>query len=538
MKTFLKGLLYFFVFSNFVISQTSTEPYSIEVERINMPGTPSIHSFAFAQSNGKWLFIAGRTNGLHGFDAVSAFPKQYANKNIFVVDPVTIQTWSRNIFADLTFQTADPLRSTNMQYFQDGNKLYIIGGYGYDSLSDGLITFPTLTVVDVNETIQAITNGTSISSYVRQITDARLQVCGGELQKLGDYYYLVGGHKFTGYYSQFSNDQVYTDQIRKFKINDNGISVSISDYSAFTDTSEYHRRDMNVVPAIKPDGITPFMILYGGVFKHGVDLPFLNPIYIYEDNISIDYSFVQKMSQYTCSYLSAFEADKGNLHTTLFGGMSIYFFNEVTQMLEYDSLVPFINDITTISKNNSGVSAEIISPTKMPALLGTNAKFILDESVPQYSNKIIKLDQLTGRTYVGIIYGGIRALLPNNTPSYPSDYILKVYINPKTIGIKPIGDIVPSEFGLNQNYPNPFNPVTKIKFNIPLTSKTKLVVFDAMGREVSTLVDAKLEAGVYEVNWDGNNFSSGVYFYKLITEIPSSNTGENYIETKKMLLMK
>lgn len=51
------------------------------------------------------------------------------------------------------------MRSTNMQYYQDGNKLYLIGGYGYDSASNSLITFPVLTVIDVNETMQAIISG-------------------------------------------------------------------------------------------------------------------------------------------------------------------------------------------------------------------------------------------------------------------------------------------------------------------------------------------------------------------------------------------
>ena len=134
-----------------VKSQSENDPYAIEFERIYIPGSPAIHSFAFAESNGKWLFIGGRTNGLHGFNPGDAFPKQYSNKNIFVVNPNTLETYSKNIFSDCSYTTADPLRSTNMQYFQDGNKLYLIGGYGYDSASNSLVTFPVLTVIDVNE---------------------------------------------------------------------------------------------------------------------------------------------------------------------------------------------------------------------------------------------------------------------------------------------------------------------------------------------------------------------------------------------------
>ena len=411
-------------------SSATSNPYSIEIEETLMPGTPAIHSFAFAQSGGKWLFIGGRTNGLHGFTPATAFPKQFSNKNIFVVDPVSMQTWSRNIFLDLPFTVTDQFRSSNMESVQIGNKLYIVGGYGYDSTVNSLKTFSLLSVIDVNEIIQAVINGNSIAPFVRQITDSRMQVTGGELEKLGDYFYLTGGHIFTGGYRRTVNNQIYTDQIRKFKINDNGINISISDYSAFTDTTEYHRRDLNLVPALKDNGSTEYLIMYGGVFKRNIDLPYLNPIYIDDNSITVDYGYQQIMNQYTTAFMSAYNSSAGKMHTTFFGGMSLHSFNEITQSLEYDSLVPFIDDITTLTRNQDGTSGEIISTEKMPALLGTNAKFILSDSIPKYSNDVIKLDQITGRTLAGYVYGGIRALLPNNGASFPSEYILKVYITP------------------------------------------------------------------------------------------------------------
>ncbi len=94
---------------------------------------------------------------------------------------------------------------------------------------------------------------------------------------------------------------------------------------------------------------------------------------------------------------------------------------------------------------------------------------------------------------------------------------------------------MPELFLLSQNYPNPFNPQTKIKFDVPAnvkgkTSNVKLVIYDLLGREVVTLVNEELKPGTYEVDWDASNFSSGVYFYRIISG--------NYIETKKMILMK
>jgi hypothetical protein len=118
-------------------------------------------------------------------------------------------------------------------------------------------------------------------------------------------------------------------------------------------------------------------------------------------------------------------------------------------------------------------------------------------------------------------------------------------------------EVIPSTFELFQNYPNPFNPVTTIKYSIPTnviaipTSRDKksleitssslsqriprndnlrLVIYDMLGNELATLVDEQKQPGIYEAEFDGTNFSSGVYFYRLIY-------GEHSL-TKKMILMK
>lgn len=98
------------------------------------------------------------------------------------------------------------------------------------------------------------------------------------------------------------------------------------------------------------------------------------------------------------------------------------------------------------------------------------------------------------------------------------------------IGINVISSDVPSNFSLSQNYPNPFNPSTKIRFEVPKSDYFKLVVYDYLGREVSIPVNQQLNPGTYEVDFDGSNMTSGVYFYKIFTV--------NYTETKKMVLLK
>lgn len=91
-----------------------------------------------------------------------------------------------------------------------------------------------------------------------------------------------------------------------------------------------------------------------------------------------------------------------------------------------------------------------------------------------------------------------------------------------------------TQFELFQNYPNPFNPVTNIKYSIPESGigdvYTTLKVYDFLGREVSTLVNESKPAGVYEIQFNGSNLSSGVYTYRL-----ESN---GISQTRKFVLMK
>lgn len=103
------------------------------------------------------------------------------------------------------------------------------------------------------------------------------------------------------------------------------------------------------------------------------------------------------------------------------------------------------------------------------------------------------------------------------------------------IGINNISTEIPQRFYLHQNYPNPFNPVTRIRFDIPSKGKgqmadVKLIVYDILGREVSTLVNEQLKPGTYEIEWNASSYASGIYFYQL--------SSEHFSQSKKMVLNK
>ncbi len=106
-----------------------------------------------------------------------------------------------------------------------------------------------------------------------------------------------------------------------------------------------------------------------------------------------------------------------------------------------------------------------------------------------------------------------------------------IFKNVATTGIKN-NNISVNSYELYQNFPNPFNPSTVIKFDIPKSNFTSLIIYDVNGRELTRLVNEKLNSGSYEFKFAADNFglSSGVYYYKLVA-------GE-FIETKKMMLVK
>jgi hypothetical protein len=170
----------------------------------------------------------------------------------------------------------------------------------------------------------------------------------------------------------------------------------------------------------------------------------------------------------------------------------------------------------------------------------------------------------SGHNYTGTVFDDeADTLITNGTPPftghYRPEYSLDKYDNSSTTGYwvlkllnmsenitgelvewcvnisyyDPIGIVntqIPVKFSLSQNYPNPFNASTKINYDIPEQGNVKLTIYDILGREVSVLVNSEHRPGKYEAVWNANNFSSGVYFYRLIYG--------DLIVSKKMVLIK
>jgi plastocyanin len=112
----------------------------------------------------------------------------------------------------------------------------------------------------------------------------------------------------------------------------------------------------------------------------------------------------------------------------------------------------------------------------------------------------------------------------------PHSPFMNGVINATLSNVNNISQRVPESFKLSQNYPNPFNPSTSIEFSLSKSSFTTLKVYNLIGQEVATLVNEKLNAGIYKATWDGSSSVSGIYFYKI--------NANGYQETRKMMLIK
>jgi hypothetical protein len=494
--TVFLGLL-FLSFS--VYSQNS--PFNIYIEPLNISGLGGIQSYAFGQHNGKWLIVGGRLDGLHRRQPFAAFDIAGNNNQLIVIDPVTQQKWTAPI-TSLSVSLQEQLSSTNMEFHQEGNYLYIIGGYGYNTASGVRKTFDNLTAIDIPSVINAVIGGTVITSYFRQISDAQFAVTGGHLKKIKNTFYLIGGNKFDGNYNPMGNPtytQVYTDAIRKFSLTDNGTTITINHLPTITDATNLHRRDYNAVPQILPngaEGITAF----SGVFQPTIDLPFLNCVNIDSISYIVNNVFQQYYNHYHCAVLPLYSAANSDMHNVFFGGIAQYY--DSLGVLVQDNNVPFVKTIARVTRNSSGTMAEYKLPIEMPSLLGAGAEFIPIKSVPQFSNEVFKLDDFTAdSTLVGYIYGGISSTAANifftntGTQSSASSQIFKVYvIKNSIIGVHNLNEQSIGTLKM-QVFPNPNDGDFVVKFHLNKITETKISLYTIEGKKIEERILNNLQIG-------------------------------------------
>ncbi len=522
---FIFSILTLFIINSYN-SQTST-PFSIEIEPISIANTPGLHSYSWGKtSDGKWVILGGRLDGLHQRQPFAAFLEQDNNKSIHVIDPINNQVWSQSL-SSLSSSIFEQLQSTNQQFYQRDTVLYITGGYGFSASSNDHITYPYLTAVSLNQVANAVINGDNITNFFRQINDSRFAVTGGQMGYLNNTFYLVGGNLFNGRYNPMGPNngpgfiQEYNEKIKRFKIIDNGTSLTISDYTEVIDPTNLHRRDYNMAPQIFPNGELGYTA-FTGVFQPSVDLPFLNTVDITENNHQVNNTFSQYLSQYHSAKLPIYDEASNAMNTIFFGGMSQYTLDNLGNLVQDDN-VPFVKTISKVVRYSDGSMQEIKLPIEMPTLIGSGSEFI--PVTNYFSHKILQLDSIpTERTLIGYIYGGIESSASNiffindGTQSSASNIIFKVYINKSSTGINEMKIEGNNVFNLKV-FPNPTKGDLNLKFYNPSQANLHLKVYSIKGKLVFSKTLFNIERGDNEQFISLEKLAKGTYTLELNNSI-------------------
>lgn len=440
------------------------------------PGMPALQSFVSASWNGKWVIIGGRTNGYHqtgGRDTDFARPQ--ANQKIWVIDttgpaPHKIYCAPVSALPDSLAPVRDQWMSSNLLHFQDGDTLYIAGGYGEDS-THHWVTYPILSSVSLSSLVAGVMDSKPFYDSISFTESELVQSAGGDLIKLDNSFFVVMGHVFMGTYTDFEGgnehnsvkaSQKYLGEIRQLSItrDQHGLQVALK---ARYSNPEFLRRDLNTTFTILPDGKTLGVAAYGGVFTKD-QLNFSRPIYFGSSASPwVDDGFEQKMSAYACAKLLVYDSSSNTMYTTFFGGISRWLWNYRTSSFEtaplvgdkskdtyYDGL-QWVDQISTVIRQGRRTT-EFVQANRLPAAMGAEAVFFPVSSLRQTNpgTKILDADQFRGnRVLAGYIYGGIRAYprqfpYRDDSPAYrsgavptkPSDAIVKVYV---TVPATPAG---------------------------------------------------------------------------------------------------
>jgi hypothetical protein len=508
------ALLVACLFVRFVAAQPLN--FAVDWQELSWPNVPAIHSFACAAHDGKWLFIGGRTNGLHGFHPPLAFPNSGRNAQVTVFDPASGQRWDAAL-SGLPDSLREPLSSSNMQFHQDADRLYIVGGYGWQTAAANFVTFPTLTAVDVPALMQAVIQGAPIDGHFRQVQDSALAVCGGHLGKVDSTYLLVFGHRFDGIYNRSDTTgfhvQAYTHAVRRFRVRDDGQTLSLALLPASADTARYRRRDYNLVPQVFVDGSHGYRA-FSGVFQKGLRIPYFFPVNVHASVDSVVPGFYQHLASYHCAVLPIHDAAQQAMSTVFFGGEAMYLPGLNGQLIE-DSLIPFVKTVSVVRFQANGQADELALADTLPGFLGSNSQFFPAPGLVAFSpDGILDLNQLSGRTLVGYVMGGIESPLDHinlidPAMSTASARVFAIYVDPAPVSAETAVLRAPLTLAVAGL---PARERLDVRLALDAPAFVRLDLLDLQGRVVAQVHAGELAAGVHRLGQDLSALPSGLYY--------------------------
>ncbi|MBS1786247.1 MAG: hypothetical protein JST85_00915 [Acidobacteria bacterium] len=467
-------------------------PYSITLDGFSIAGFPGIHSAVVAGAPEKLVLLGGRRNGLHGFppnrEAAQgpAFPKTEANDTIYVLDLANKKLLGSAPVGTLPLKVANQFKANNTQYELVNGWLYVMGGYGADAKTGTLTTLSYVTVVNFDALTDAVINHKALDSAfaaanIVQFDHPALAVTGGDLETLPDNaggtdFVLAFGHQYDGEYTPGGGlvNQIYSDGVRVFRFDYPPNSAKPSKLNFVTAVpnptggqmdpeNPYHRRDLTVKSSLDASG-NRRLAAYGGVFKGGRMEGFLNPVFVSSGSNTVtltpNTTTAQLMSQYDTAAIQLFDnrGGVGVMYTTLFGGISQFYWDAASQTLKHDAVnlsqgvdgLPFINSVSTLkmsAANDTGnqylhvgqtmppTSAIPLctTPTGTVAALygGAETKFVIASGTPQTTPGVLQLGSITSPSVVGFMVGGIASTAPYpNGATCACSIFYQVTLNP------------------------------------------------------------------------------------------------------------
>lgn len=468
----------------FLLLGSCKPEYKIAITELENVNAPSLQSFAHARSGSEWLLFAGRTNqsddngGIHDMKkgsnyANTSFPPTSFNKNIFVYNVETdeapqkisiiqmldtVASRYKSYSNDTLQKYKSVFKNTNALVRQEGDFVYVLGGYGaidFATPKNGYITYDHVAKIHVPSLIALVKEDYDAvveSKLFAFGQNKNLVSTGGELYIVDEKFYLVGGHNFGNTALKGSQGQKYVDAVYPFSLETDAhvlnitVDAPISDVSnpkalASDTTSVFRRRDGPVTASLyynsDTDKLDAGIAIYAGVFKPGEDLTAWNDAIYVHPNLkgtnnkpyTYDTAYNQKnYNVYSCPDVVGYDAKNKTLHTFLLGGigdgnlngkekrLSGFTNTGVHIQLNVDGK-PLKSTNTVFSKNLFGDSEKNAAPFYGgEAILFKNSNAI---SIEQ-TKEIIDLNSLFAKgnsVDVGYVFGGIESF-----KSHPGTY--------------------------------------------------------------------------------------------------------------------
>lgn len=436
-------------------------PYAVALRELSVApaSLPNLHSAATAVWDGQWVLLGGRTNGLHGLTGMNAFDPQYENREVWVIDTVTRQSWHKSLLesspaSGLTADQVDSLSSVNTQFHQAGAALIVVGGYGYKRSVADHRTYDTLSRIDLPGLIGWVKQApgsetTQAAQHIQQIRHSYFQVTGGSLEKIGDEYQLVMGQNYEGRYRPNFNG-VYTQQVRRFLIDETSgpLVVPPASMLATPPLPEYRRRDLNVMTVLQAGpGTGTYVeraVVLSGVFTpaNGV---WTVPVTVGPggavtmDDPAAPATLRQAFQIYHCAKVGLFHRATREMHMILFGGLTILEHDPATGTFTRDDQAPFTNQCGVVVRRGDGSFRQFFLPTRFPMIttadgkelrFGTNAEFFPAPDAPMMHPKVLDLASIRREQVIGHVFGGIVADAGNGGITGASGRVFEVVLTP------------------------------------------------------------------------------------------------------------